>query len=48
MRGMSATEIEAVCGGIGNFEPPQQWEGVPQWEWDELMRLLERQNNSQR
>lgn len=48
MRGLSAAEIDAVCGGIDNYQPPMEWEGVPPWQWDELLRLIEDQNNKQR
>lgn len=44
MREMSAIELETVCGGIDGYVSPMEWEGVSQWEWDELVRMLEEQN----
>ena len=44
MREMNAVELDTVCGGIDGYEPPMEWEGVSQWEWDELIRMLEDQN----
>lgn len=48
MQVLNKTELTAVSGGIDDYVPPSRPPGVSQWEWDQLIRLLEEQKRRDR
>lgn len=43
MRELNAMELCSVQGGLDGIEPPLQWQGISQAEWDQFIEFLEDQ-----